>query len=184
MDIGLPQKFSKHGHDFVGRRSRVPRHTALELANQILEGNINLDTAIAADRRMAAHVVVEKESEEEMVRAIELIQSAWEERYRMVMDLEGARTVRSIVKRMQTGGCGTRISIKDRKSWFRNVMNDYEIASVQWRRFGAPRPSLSSSVAAKAANFEMKSIAVHIKNTLAEEQEAYTPRGRTQRTRP
>ena len=81
-------------------------------------------------------------------------------------DLEGAGNVRKIIQRMQSSGAGVRVSIEDRKAWFKGVITHYTQQCVEWRRFDGPRPILSRSVTAMVESYNVKTLLVHLREKL------------------
>ena len=116
---------------------------------------------------MAPHLQVKAGSEEELARAMALLQPAWEECHRMMGDLAGADAIRKIILRMQSSGGGTRVSIEDRRAWFKGIITHYQQQCVSWRRFDDARPILSRSVTAMAESYSVKSLLVHLREKLA-----------------
>ena len=67
---------------------------------------------------------------------------------------------------MQSSGGGTRVSIEDRRAWFKGVITHYQQQCVSWRRFNDIRPILSRSVTAMAESYSVKSLLVHLREKL------------------
>ena len=88
----IVKKLTSVGQSDISGSIVLAPDTALELAAQIMEGNVSLAKAISADKQMAGHLYIETGSEEELARALELLQPAWEEIYRIIDDHDSAVT--------------------------------------------------------------------------------------------
>ena len=84
----------------------------------------------------------------------------------MMGDLAGADAIRKVMLRMQSSGGGTRVSIDDRRAWFKGIITHYQQQCVNWRRFNDARPILARSVTAMAESYSVKSLLVHLREKL------------------
>ena len=70
---------------------------------------------------------------------------------------------------MQSSGGGARVSIDDRRAWFRGVITHFQQQCVEWRRFDGTTPVLSRSVTSLAESYNVKSLLVHLREKLTRE---------------